>query len=72
MRSLSSSMLTPYASSSPSFSLFQGIRDVPKKLRIVIERKRNEEDEEGQAMYSLVTLADNQERSGKGVVVLEA
>lgn len=49
----------------------QGIRNVPNKLRIVIERKRNEEDEEG-ALYSLVTLSDNQELKGRGVNVLEA
>lgn len=50
----------------------QGIRNVPNKLRIVIQRRRNEEDEEGEAMYSFVSLAEDQTTRGKGVVVLEA
>jgi large subunit ribosomal protein L31e len=48
----------------------QGIRSVPNKLRVVIERRRDEKAEE-EVMYSLVTLADDQDFAGKGVVVLE-
>jgi large subunit ribosomal protein L31e len=50
----------------------QGIRNVPNKLRISVARKRNEDDEEAEAMYSLVTLADDQALKGKGVVVTES
>jgi hypothetical protein len=49
----------------------QGIRNVPNKLRIKCERRRNEDDEDNEAMYTLVSLADSQDK-GKGVVVLEA
>lgn len=49
----------------------QGIKNVPNKLRIVVQRKRNEDDEDSEEMYSLVTLAENQ-TTKKGVVVLEA
>ncbi|KAL4527404.1 hypothetical protein Ndes2526B_g08899 [Nannochloris sp. 'desiccata'] len=50
----------------------QGIRNVPNKVRIVIQRRRNEDDEDSEEMYSLVTLAEDQNTKGKGVVVLEA
>jgi large subunit ribosomal protein L31e len=54
----------------PPFS--QGIRNIPNKLRIIISRRRNEDEEDKEEMYSLVTLADSQETKSKGVVVLEA
>ena len=47
----------------------QGIRNVPNKIRVVIHRRRNEDDEDSEEMYSLVTLADDQITKGKGVVV---
>jgi len=50
----------------------QGIRNVPNKLRVVIQRRRNEDDEDSEDMYSLVTLSEDQNTKGKGVVVLEA
>lgn len=50
----------------------QGIRNVPNKLRIVVQRRRNEDDEDAEAMYSLVSLAEDQNTRGKGVVVLES
>lgn len=50
----------------------QGIRNVPNKLRVIIQRRRNEDDEDSEEMYSLVTLAEDQETKGKGVTVLEA
>lgn len=49
----------------------QGIRNVPNKLRIVIQRRRDEEAEE-EAMYSLVTLADEQVFANRGVVCIES
>lgn len=45
---------------------------MPNKLRLVINRRRNEDDEDKEEMYSLVTLAEHQELKGKGVVVLES
>ena len=48
----------------------QGIRNVPNKLRIVIQRRRDEEAED-ESMYSLVTLADEQEFANRGVVCIE-
>jgi large subunit ribosomal protein L31e len=45
---------------------------VPNKLRVVIHRKRNEEEEDGEGLYSLVTLAEDQSKKGKGAVVLES
>jgi len=50
----------------------QGIRNVPNKLRVIIQRRRNEDDDDSEEMYSLVTLAEDQTTKGKGVVVLEA
>ncbi|KAL4445383.1 hypothetical protein ABPG77_011208 [Micractinium sp. CCAP 211/92] len=49
----------------------QGIKNVPKRLRVVIQRKRNEDDEDSEEMFSFVTLAEDQ-NTKKGVVVLEA
>ncbi len=49
----------------------QGIRNVPNKLRIVIQRRRDEEAED-EAMYSLVTLADEQVFANRGVVCIES
>jgi large subunit ribosomal protein L31e len=50
----------------------QGIKNVPNKLRIIIQRKRNEDDEDSDELYSYVTVADDPTTKGKGVVVLEA
>jgi len=50
----------------------QGIKNVPNKLRIVVQRKRNEEDDDKEEFISFVTLAEDQGTKGKGVVVLEA
>ncbi len=49
----------------------QGIRSVPNKLRVVINRLRDEAAEE-ETMYSLVELAEEQDFAGKGVVVLDS
>ncbi|KAI3428810.1 hypothetical protein D9Q98_007627 [Chlorella vulgaris] len=49
----------------------QGIKNVPKRLRVVIQRKRKEDDEDSEELYSFVTLAEDQSTK-KGVVVLEA
>ncbi|KDD76778.1 ribosomal protein L31e [Helicosporidium sp. ATCC 50920] len=53
----------------------KGIRYVPKRLRIVVQRKRKEDDEgieDGEDMYCFVTLAEDQTTKGKGVVLLDA
>ena len=49
----------------------QGIRSVPNKVRVVINRLRDESAEE-ETMYSLVELAAEQDFAGKGVVVLDS
>lgn len=49
----------------------QGIKNVPKRLRVVIQRKRAEDDEDSEEMFSVVSLAEDQ-NTKKGVVVLEA
>lgn len=49
----------------------QGIRSVPRRIRVVIERKRAEEEEGAEGLYSLVTLAEDQTTKGKSTVVLE-
>jgi len=54
------------------YFILQGIRNVPNKVRIIIQRRRNEDDEDSEGMYSLVTLAEDQNTKNKGVVVLEA
>ena len=58
--------------SAPPPSHPQGVRNVPNKLRLIIQRRRNEDDEDSEEMYSLVTLAEDQTTKGKGVVVTEA
>ena len=45
---------------------------MPNKIRVVISRRRNEDDEDSEEMYSLVSLAEDQSTKGKGVTVLEA
>lgn len=55
----------------PALCDAQGIKNVPNRLRIVVQRKRNEDDEDSEEMFSLVTLAEDQ-NTKKGVVVLEA
>lgn len=66
------SLIWNYFSPPPQFLNLQGIRNVPNKVRIIIQRRRNEDDEDSEEMYSLVTLAEDQNTKGKGVVVLEA
>ncbi|KAL6769324.1 RPL31 [Auxenochlorella protothecoides x Auxenochlorella symbiontica] len=50
----------------------QGIKNVPRRLRIVVQRKRNEDDDDKEQLYSFVTLADDQNTKGKGTVLLDA
>lgn len=56
---------------SPALHHPQGIKNVPKRLRVVIQRRRAEDDEDSEEMFSVVSLADDQ-NTKKGVVVLEA
>eukprot|EP01023_Acetabularia_acetabulum_P068333 TRINITY_DN965_c0_g1_i1.p2 TRINITY_DN965_c0_g1~~TRINITY_DN965_c0_g1_i1.p2 ORF type:complete len:116 (-),score=17.48 TRINITY_DN965_c0_g1_i1:167-514(-) len=49
----------------------RGVRSLPTRLRIVISRRRNDDEEAKEDMYSYVTVADVQEFKGKGVVCLD-
>eukprot|EP00877_Chromochloris_zofingiensis_P006120 jgi/Chrzof1/1761/Cz10g20060.t1 len=49
----------------------KGIRNVPFRLRIVISRRRNDDEDAKEEMYSFVTVADSQESKGKGTVVVQ-
>ncbi|KAL0054086.1 hypothetical protein WJX82_003519 [Trebouxia sp. C0006] len=50
----------------------RGIRNVPTKLRIQISRKRNDDEDAKEDMYSYVTVADDQQYKGKGTEVVDA
>ncbi|KAL0035005.1 hypothetical protein WJX79_005845 [Trebouxia sp. C0005] len=50
----------------------RGIRNVPIKLRIQISRKRNDDEDAKEDMYSYVTVADDQQYKGKGTEVVDA
>ena len=45
---------------------------MPNKMRVVISRRRKEDDEDSEEMYSFVTLAEDQDTAGRNTVVLEA
>eukprot|EP01025_Chloroclados_australasicus_P019576 TRINITY_DN206_c0_g1_i2.p2 TRINITY_DN206_c0_g1~~TRINITY_DN206_c0_g1_i2.p2 ORF type:complete len:119 (-),score=15.95 TRINITY_DN206_c0_g1_i2:213-569(-) len=49
----------------------KGVKNVPTRLRIVISRRRNDDEEAKEDMYSYVTVADVQEFKGKGAVILD-
>ncbi|KAG1667427.1 hypothetical protein FOA52_006348 [Chlamydomonas sp. UWO 241] len=48
----------------------QGIKNVPHRIRIVVSRRRNDDEDAKEDMYSFVTVADDQSTKGKGVVVV--
>ncbi|KAL3156705.1 60S ribosomal protein L31 [Trebouxia sp. C0009 RCD-2024] len=50
----------------------RGIRNVPTKLRIQISRKRNDDEDAKEDMYSYVTVADDQQFKGKNTEVVDA
>merc|ERR1712130_604027 len=45
----------------------RGIRNVPNRLRIVIQRRRNDDEDAKEEMYSFVTVADCQEDCHMGM-----
>ncbi|GER45192.1 60S ribosomal protein L31 [Striga asiatica] len=45
----------------------RGIRSVPRRIRVRIERKRNDDDDAKEEMYSLVTVAEIPEAGLKGL-----
>ena len=49
----------------------KGIRNVPFRLRIVVERKRNDDEDAKEPVYSYVTVAADQATKGKGTVKVE-
>ncbi|KAI8474649.1 MAG: ribosomal protein L31 component of cytosolic 80S ribosome and 60S large subunit [Monoraphidium minutum] len=49
----------------------KGIRNVPTRLRIVVSRRRNEDEDAKEEMYSFVTVAQDQSTKGKGPVVVQ-
>ncbi|PNW74640.1 hypothetical protein CHLRE_12g489153v5 [Chlamydomonas reinhardtii] len=49
----------------------KGIKNVPTRLRIVISRRRNDDEDAKEEMYSFVTVAEDQSTKGKGTVVVQ-
>ncbi|GMH41394.1 hypothetical protein BSKO_09304 [Bryopsis sp. KO-2023] len=49
----------------------KGIRKIPFRLRLVISRRRNDDEDAKEEMYSFVTVAEDQTTKGKGVDVLD-
>ncbi|WIA36856.1 hypothetical protein OEZ86_008107 [Tetradesmus obliquus] len=49
----------------------KGIKNVPNKLRIVISRRRNDDEDAKEEMYSFVTAAQDQSLKGKGTTVVQ-
>ncbi|CAL8460670.1 g200 [Coccomyxa elongata] len=50
----------------------KGIKKVPTKLRIQISRRRNDDEDAQEDMYSYVTYSDDQSTKGKGTAIVEA
>ena len=49
----------------------KGIRNVPTKLRIRVQRKWNDDEDAKEEMYSFVTVAEDQTTKGKGANVVD-
>ncbi|KXZ49903.1 hypothetical protein GPECTOR_19g354 [Gonium pectorale] len=49
----------------------KGVKNVPTRLRIVISRRRNDDEDAKEEMYSFVTVAEDQTTKGKGTVVVQ-
>ncbi|KAK9801411.1 hypothetical protein WJX73_008269 [Symbiochloris irregularis] len=49
----------------------RGIKSVPTRLRIQIQRRRNDDEDAKEDMYSYVTVADDQTFKGKGTTKIE-
>ncbi|MEW5298666.1 MAG: hypothetical protein WDW38_000589 [Sanguina aurantia] len=48
----------------------KGVRNVPIRLRVVISRRRNDDEDAKEELYSFVTVAEDQNSKGKGTVVI--
>ncbi len=48
-----------------------GVRNVPYRVRVRLSRKRNEDEEAKEKLYTLVTLVDVDTFSGLGTKVVE-
>jgi len=49
----------------------QGVRNVPTRVRIVVSRRRNDDEDAKEEMYSFVTVAQEQSFKGKGTTVVQ-
>ncbi|CAD7704728.1 unnamed protein product [Ostreobium quekettii] len=49
----------------------RGIRHVPLRLRVVISRRRNEDEDAKEDMYSYVTVAEDQTTKGRVTKILD-
>ncbi|KAK9810360.1 hypothetical protein WJX72_009390 [[Myrmecia] bisecta] len=49
----------------------RGIKNVPTRLRVHISRRRNDDEDAKEEMYSYVTIAEDQTSKGKGTVIVE-
>uniref|UniRef100_A0A7S0S2W3 60S ribosomal protein L31 n=1 Tax=Chlamydomonas leiostraca TaxID=1034604 RepID=A0A7S0S2W3_9CHLO len=49
----------------------QGIRNVPVRVRVQISRRRNDDEDAKEEMYSFVTVADDQTTKGKGTTIVQ-
>eukprot|EP00884_Botryococcus_braunii_P020974 jgi/Botrbrau1/7560/Bobra.0159s0010.1 len=49
----------------------RGVRNVPFRLRIQISRRRNDDEDAKEEMYSYVTVCEDQTTKGKGTVLVE-
>lgn len=48
----------------------QGVKNVPHRVRIVVSRRRNDDEDAKEEWYSFVTVADDQTTKGKGTTVV--
>jgi len=49
----------------------RGIRNVPNRIRIVIQRRRNDDEDAKEEMYSFVTVANSQVTKGLGTTIVD-
>eukprot|EP00798_Chlamydomonas_sp_ICE-L_P015240 gene15239-21322_t len=49
----------------------KGIRNIPHRLRIVISRRRNDDEDAKEEMYSFISVADDQATKGKGTLLVQ-
>eukprot|EP00195_Chlamydomonas_chlamydogama_P006228 CAMPEP_0202893080 /NCGR_PEP_ID=MMETSP1392-20130828/2717_1 /ASSEMBLY_ACC=CAM_ASM_000868 /TAXON_ID=225041 /ORGANISM="Chlamydomonas chlamydogama, Strain SAG 11-48b" /LENGTH=118 /DNA_ID=CAMNT_0049577273 /DNA_START=74 /DNA_END=430 /DNA_ORIENTATION=- len=49
----------------------KGIKNVPFRVRVVISRRRNDDEDAKEEMYSFVTVAEDQNIKGKGTVIVQ-